>query len=181
MLLEASSKTKVLVLCTGNSARSIMAEMLFSTIGKGYFDAVSAGSQPTGKVNPFAIAQIEKLSGDLVPRSKSWDEFSTPETDAIDVVVTVCGNAANETCPVFPGQPKHVHWGLPDPAAVTGEDSVKHAAFSNCFLFFKEAITDLVTELDNAENLDVYSAMSHIAKRFEPIDAKQQRGLNASA
>lgn len=189
MLLDADPKTRILVLCTGNSARSIMAEMLFSTVGARYFKAVSAGSQPTGKVNPFAIAQIEQYAASAsapvdesdAPRSKSWDEFSTPGTDAIDIVVTVCGNAANETCPVFPGQPKHIHWGLPDPAAVEGQDSEKHEAFSRCFTFFKEAIIDLVAELDGTSSPDIYQSMQGIAKRFEPMCEHTAKALDLSA
>jgi arsenate reductase len=124
----------VLFLCTGNSARSIMAEALVTTMGKGRFKGFSAGSHPGGTVNPFAIEQVANTGypiDDL--RSKSWDEFGTPDAPHMDFIFTVCDNAAGETCPYWPGHPMSAHWGFEDPAAVVGTDEEKRAAFQRIF------------------------------------------------
>ena len=124
----------VLFLCTGNSARSILAEAYLNSAGKGRFRAYSAGSKPGGKVNPFAMELLEKTriatSG---LRSKNWDEFAPPDSPKMDFVFTVCDNAAAETCPYWPGQPVTAHWGVPDPAAVEGTDAEKRKAFQQAF------------------------------------------------
>lgn len=124
----------VLILCTGNSARSIMTEVMLNTIGGDRFRAYSAGSRPAGIVNPFAIELCES-SGYPVERlrSKTWDEFARPDAPVMDVVITVCDNARGETCPVWPGAPMTFHWEIEDPAAVQGTDEEKRAAFRKVF------------------------------------------------
>ena len=120
----------VLFLCTGNSARSIMAECILNRLGRGKFHAYSAGSQPRGTVHPYALELLQHYQYDISPlRSKSWGEFSGPDAPPLDFVFTLCDEAAHESCPVWPGQPMTAHWGLPDPAAVEGTESVKRFAF----------------------------------------------------
>lgn len=124
----------VLFLCTGNSARSIMAEALVTTMGKGRFRGFSAGSHPGGIVNPFAIEQIQPTGYPLDNlRSKSWDEFAAPGAPQMDFIITVCDNAAGETCPYWPGHPMSAHWGFEDPAAIIGSDEEKQAVFHKVF------------------------------------------------
>jgi arsenate reductase (thioredoxin) len=129
----------VLFLCTGNSARSIMAEGLLNRLGQGRFRAFSAGSHPTGTVNRFALERLEK-EGIPLPeaRSKSWNEFAEPDAPAMDFVITVCDNAAGEVCPAWPGQPITAHWGVFDPAAV--QDNDKTMAFSKAFAILHRRI-----------------------------------------
>ena len=136
------SRFNVLFLCTGNSARSILAEAYLNSAGKDRFIAYSAGSHPAGKVNPFAIELLKKNRVDTAElRSKSWDEFAQPRAPKLDFVFTVCDNAAGEVCPIWPGQPITAHWGIPDPAAVQGSDEQKRKAFMRAF-------TDLTTRIN---------------------------------
>lgn len=130
----------VLFLCTGNSARSILAEAILNQRGRGQFQAFSAGSHPLGKVNPFAL---DLLSQNKFPinglSSKSWDEFAQPGAPELDFVITVCDNAAGEVCPVWPGQPMTAHWGIPDPAGAT--ETEKRAAFLSAFITLERRIS----------------------------------------
>jgi len=124
----------VLFLCTGNSARSIMAECILSRGGHGRFNAFSAGSQPKGSVHPLARALLERRGYDTAAlRSKSWDEFAAPGAPQLDFVFTVCDNAAGEVCPVWPGQPISAHWGIPDPAAHSGTATERALAFADAY------------------------------------------------
>jgi protein-tyrosine-phosphatase len=130
--MPADKPKNVLFLCTHNSARSIIAEAVMNRLGMGRFKGYSAGSQPSGKVHPFALDMLAKLNYDTSSlRSKSWDEFAAPGAPRMDFVFTVCDNAANESCPYWPGQPMTAHWGLPDPSAATGTDAERHFAFAD--------------------------------------------------
>ncbi|MBW8079453.1 MAG: arsenate reductase ArsC [Gallionella sp.] len=128
--MQAEKIYKVLILCTGNSARSILGEVLFNTLGKGRFKAYSAGSKPAGKVNPGALEWLQVNGRSLEGlRSKSWDEFAAPGAPEFDFIFTVCDNAAGEVCPVWLGHPATAHWGIPDPAHIEGE-AARRAAFN---------------------------------------------------
>jgi arsenate reductase len=137
----ADKTYNVLFICTGNSARSILAEALMNHYGRGQFKAYSAGSHPTGVVNPLALAQLRSLR---LPtdgyRSKSWEEFAGPDAPPLDFVFTVCDKAAGEVCPTWPGQPMTAHWGLPDPAAVQGSDEQKQLAFKDAAVMLTRRI-----------------------------------------
>lgn len=149
----------VLFLCTGNSARSIMAEAMLNAIGGGRFRAFSAGSHPTGTVNPLAIEQAKALGYEASDmRSKSWDEFAQQDAPAMDFVITVCDRAAGEVCPVWPGQPITAHWGFRDPAAATGtDDEVRHVVATVC--------REIKTRLDIFCSLPVEKLDKHALKR----------------
>jgi len=153
-------------LCTGNSARSIMAEKLLEHWGKGRFKTYSAGSFPNGTVNPYAIKTLEHhgLSTEGL-RSKSWDEFSGPNAPHLDFIFTVCDNAAGETCPIWPGHPLTAHWGVEDPAAVTGTDEEKLTAFRKAFIFIENRIKlFILLPLDKLEHLRLQSEIDAIGK-----------------
>ncbi len=132
----------VLFLCTGNSARSVLAELILRKDGRGRFQAFSAGSQPKGEINPFAIKVLESLDYPTDGlRSKSWQEFAVAGAPVMDFVFTVCDSAAGESCPVWPGQPMTAHWGIEDPASVEGTDIQKEAAFVRAFRYMKTRIS----------------------------------------
>jgi arsenate reductase (thioredoxin) len=151
----------VLFLCTGNSARSIMAEAYLNQAGGGNFKAHSAGSHPTGGVNPYALEQLRraKLPTDGL-RSKSWDEFAAPGAPPLHFVFTVCDNAAGEVCPTWPGQPVTAHWGVPDPAAVKGSAEEIREAFLDAYTLLSRRIT-LFTSL-RLETLDLFALESKL-------------------
>ncbi|MFK0278703.1 arsenate reductase ArsC [Ensifer sp. NPDC090286] len=135
----------VLFLCTGNSARSIIAEAILNRLGTGKFKAYSAGSQPKGEVHPFALQLLKGLNYDTsFARSKAWDEFAAPGAPQMDFVFTVCDNAAAEACPVWPGQPMTAHWGVPDPAA-EGSEAERHFAFAEAYRMLNNRISIFVS------------------------------------
>lgn len=135
----------VLFLCTGNSARSILAEAILNRIGRGRFIAHSAGSRPTGRVNPHALALLDSLGHDTANlRSKSWAEFAAPGAPALDFIFTVCDNAAGEACPVWPGRPMTAHWGIADPAAATGTPAEIALAFKEAYRMLSRRIEAFV-------------------------------------
>jgi arsenate reductase (thioredoxin) len=128
----AEGPLNVLFLCTGNSARSIMAECVLERLGRGKFRAFSAGSQPKGRVHPMALRVLRQAHYDVSKlRSKSWDKFSGTDAPKLDFVFTVCDNAAKEVCPIWPGQPMTAHWGLPDPVQAEGREAERHLAFAD--------------------------------------------------
>ena len=156
----------VLFLCTGNSARSIMAEVIMNAHGQVRFKAYSAGSHPSGKVNPFAL---ELLQRQRLPteglRSKAWDEFAVPAAPHLDFVFTVCDNAAGETCPVWPGKPMSAHWGIEDPAAVEGSDEVRRKAFFHAFNFLQRRISIFVNlPLDKLDRVALQRKLDDIGR-----------------
>ena len=145
----AHNPANVLILCTGNSARSILAEAILNREGAGRFRAYSAGSQPKGEPNPHALSLLKELGYETASfRSKSWDEFAGPEAPRMDFIVTVCDSAAGEACPYWPGHPLVAHWGIPDPAAVEGSDAKTRAAFVDAYRRLSSRISEFI-------NLDV--------------------------
>jgi len=157
----------LLFLCTGNSARSIMAEGIMNFKGRPQFSAYSAGSHPTGKVRPEALRQLEVAhipTGSF--RSKSWDEFSKPDAPKLDFVFTICDNAAKEVCPVWPGQPLTAHWGVPDPAAVVGTPEDIQKAFRDAFFLLERRISlFLCLPLASIDRLALKKELDHIGRQ----------------
>jgi len=156
----------VLFLCTGNSARSIIAEVVLDRLGRGRFKAYSAGSQPKGQVHPLAL-QVLRLAhydaSDL--RSKSWEEFATPDAPKLDFVFTVCDNAAKEVCPIWPGQPMTAHWGLPDPATAVGTEAERQLAFADAFRILSNRISIFTSlPLDKLSKLSLQRKLDEIGQ-----------------
>jgi len=164
----AKAHYNVLFLCTGNSARSILAEAVLNKEGAGLFRAYSAGSQPKGEPHPFALKVLSQAGYPIEGlRSKSWNEFATPGAPVMDFVFTVCDNAAGEACPFWPGQPMTAHWGIEDPAAVEGTDLFKEAAFVTALRFMKNRITAFINlPLASIDELSLGTRLRDIG-RFE--------------
>ena len=157
----------VLFLCTGNTARSVLAEGILNHLGKGRFRAFSAGSHPKGVVNPFAIEELRRadLPADGF-RSKSWDEFAAPGAPSMDFVFTVCDNAANEVCPVWIGHPMTAHWGVPDPAVVEGSDDDKRRAFREAATALRRRIELFLSlPMDKLDRMALHHEVKEIGKR----------------
>jgi arsenate reductase (thioredoxin) len=156
----------VLFLCTGNSARSILAESILRKDGRQHFRAFSAGSQPKGAVNPFAIKVLRSLdypTDDL--RSKSWEEFAAPDAPVMDFVFTVCDSAAGESCPIWPGQPMTAHWGIEDPAEAEGTEIAKEAAFVEAFRYLKNRIAAFTSlPLESIDRLSLGTKLRDIGR-----------------
>jgi arsenate reductase (thioredoxin) len=160
----------VLFLCTGNSARSILAEALLNREGRGRFAAYSAGSRPRGEVHPVALDVLRTLGHDTAGlRSKSWDEFAAPGAPRLDFVFTVCDNAAGEVCPIWPGQPMTAHWGIPDPAAVEGDAAELHAAFFDAYRMLRNRIEPfLALPLESIDRMSLQTRLREIGSGAEP-------------
>jgi arsenate reductase (thioredoxin) len=159
-------KYNILFLCTGNSARSILAESIMNRIGRDRFHAYSAGSHPKGGINPQAIALLKKLDFPTEGlRSKSWDEFAAPGAPPLDFVITVCDQAAGEVCPIWPGQPMTAHWGMPDPAAVEGSEAEKSLAFAEAYRMLNNRISAFANlKLSGLNRLSLQARLREIGK-----------------
>ena len=158
----------VLFLCTGNSARSIIAEAILNRVGAGRFMAFSAGSHPKGEVHPFALQLLKSLNHDTsFARSKDWSEFAAPGAPEMDFVFTVCDNAAAEACPVWPGQPMTAHWGVPDPAAVEGTEAEKHLAFAETYRMLNNRISIFISlPMDSIDRLALQKRLDDIGRNL---------------
>jgi arsenate reductase len=159
----------VLFLCTGNSARSILAECILNREGRGRFRAFSAGSQPKGQVHPFALELLKKMNYPTAGlRSKSWDEFAQPGAPTLDFVFTVCDNAASEVCPIWPGQPMTAHWGVPDPAAAEGSDAERHLAFADAYRMLSNRISIFTNlPMHSLDRLTLQKRLDEIGRPFD--------------
>ncbi len=156
----------VLFLCTGNSARSILAESILNRLGAGRFRAFSAGSHPKGAIHPFALDLLTRLNYPTAKlRSKSWQEFARPGAPALDFVFTVCDNAAKEVCPVWPGQPMTAHWGVPDPVAAEGNESERRLAFADAYRMLNNRLSIFVSlPIASLDRLSLQRRLDDIGK-----------------
>jgi len=166
----------VLFLCTGNSARSILAESLINREGGGRFRGFSAGSHPKGEVHPLALELLARMGHPVAAlRSKSWDAFAAAGAPVMDFVFTVCDNAANEVCPIWPGQPMSAHWGLPDPAAVEGSPAEQRLAFADSYRMLRNRIAAFTSlPIASLDRLSLQKQLADIGRHNE--DAMQQAG-----
>jgi protein-tyrosine-phosphatase len=164
--IARSDPFNVLFLCTGNSARSIMAEAVLNRNGRGSFRAFSAGSQPRGQIHPYTLDMLRRLNFDVSGmRSKSWSEFAGPDAPKLDFVFTVCDNAANETCPVWSGQPMTAHWGVPDPAAAAGNEAEVRLAFADALRMLTNHINIFVSlPIRSLDQLSLQNRLRAIGK-----------------
>ena len=155
----------VLFLCTGNSARSILAEAILNKVGAGRFQAYSAGSQPRGAVNPYALELLKRLDYDISQfRSKPWDEFASADSPKLDFVITVCDNAAGEVCPIWPGQPMMAHWGMPDPAAVEGSPAEIAVAFADTYRMLNNRLSTFANlKISGLDRISLQKKVADIA------------------
>jgi arsenate reductase (thioredoxin) len=172
--MSSNKPLNALFLCTHNSARSIIAEAILNRLGAGTFKAYSAGSQPSGRVHPFALDLLGQLNYDTSSlRSKSWEEFTAPGAPELDFVFTVCDNAANEVCPLWPGQPISAHWGVPDPSAAEGNDAERHFAFADTHRMLYQRISIFTNlPLTSLDNLSLQRHLNAIGRDRYPSPEK---------
>lgn len=158
----------VLFLCTGNSARSILAEAILNREGQGRFKGFSAGSHPKGAVHPYSLQLLKTMNHETsFARSKSWEEFAAPDAPKMDFVFTVCDDAANEACPLWPGQPMTAHWGVPDPAAVEGTEAEKHFAFADTYRMLANRISIFVNlPMTSLDKLGLQRRLDEIGRKL---------------
>lgn len=166
--MDDKSIYNVLFLCTGNSARSILAEAIMNRMGLSRFRAFSAGSHPKGEVHPYALDLLKSLNHPTDNLwSKPWDEFAKPGAPALDFVFTVCDNAANEVCPVWPGQPMSAHWGLPDPAAVEGTEAERRFAFADAYRMLSNRISIFMNlPMKSLDRLTLQKRLDEIGRKL---------------
>lgn len=159
---------KVLFMCTGNSARSIIAEAILNRVGGGRFKAFSAGSHPRGEIHPYALQLLKNLNHDTSSlRSKDWNEFAAPGAAQLNFAFTLCDDAAAEACPVWPGQPMTAHWGLPDPAAVEGTEAEKHLAFADTYRMLNNRISIFISlPMATLDKLALQKRLDEIGREF---------------
>lgn len=170
---DRNNPFNVLFLCTGNSARSIMGEAILNRAGQGKFHAYSAGSQPKGRVHPYALELLQRLHYDVSRlRSKSWEEFAPPDAPKLDFVFTVCDHAAAEACPVWPGQPMTAHWGIPDPAEATGNEAEVRLAFADALRMLTNRINIFISlPIRSLDQLALQKRLEAIGKTKDADDA----------